>query len=69
MARITRQTTKDSIFHRTTARFAVSFRVGSHLRVETGHDGVPFTERDDAYRIFMARGRDPRFEAVRLHVR
>jgi hypothetical protein len=69
MARTSRQTTRDSIFHRTTAQFAVSFRVGSHLRVETSHDGLPFTDREDAYRIFMARGRDPRFDAVRLHVR
>lgn len=69
MARRTTQATRDSVFHRTTARFAVSYRVGSHLRVETSREGVPFTERDDAYHIFMARGRDPRFEAVRLHVR
>lgn len=69
MARSTTQATKASIFAKTTARFAVTFRVGSHLRVETSAEGVPFTDRDAAWAVFQARGRDPRFQAVTLRVR
>ena len=69
MPRPTSQATKASIFAKTTARFAVTFRVGSHLRIETSADGVPFTDRDAAWSVFQARGRDPRFDSVRLVVR
>lgn len=60
MARSSTQQTPDRTFGRTSTRWVVSFRRGSHL-IDT-----PYFDEDEAWSAFHAAGRDPRNSYARI---